>query len=84
MKSDGASCREPQSLSQVTVQPLWKQGADGTYYAHAELRLRGTWLLDVFPLRTRVRVTREERDGQTVLVISVAHPLEQDGGDTQR
>ena len=65
-------------LSQVSVQPLWKQGVDGQQYVYAELRLRGAWLLDTFPLHTRVRVTREERDGQTVLVISAAQ-----GGDFQ-
>jgi hypothetical protein len=78
MKSDRASCREPQCLSQITVQPLWKRAADGTVYAHAELRLRGAWLLDIFALHTRVCVMREERDGQTVLVISKTQ-----GGDSQ-
>ncbi len=80
MKSDR---RERNGLSHVTVQPLWKQGADGTFYAHAELRLRGAWLLDIFALHTRVRVAREERDGQAVLVISADQQVEQEGGDTQ-
>jgi hypothetical protein len=71
--------RERKRLSQVTVQPLWKRAVDGTFYAHAELRLRGAWLLDVFALHTRVRVTREERDGQTVLIISAFQ-----GSDSQR
>jgi hypothetical protein len=68
--------QDTKRLSQVTVQPLWKQAADGTLYAHAELRLRGAWLLDVFTPHTKVRVTREERDGQTVLVIRAAEQLE--------
>ncbi len=73
MKSDGG---ERKGLSHVTVQPLWKRAVDGTMYAYAELRLRGGWLLDVFPLHTRVCVTREERDGETVLVISATQTLE--------
>jgi hypothetical protein len=76
MKSEGG---ERKDVSHVTVQPLWKRAVDGTLYAHAELRLRGAWLLDVFALHTRVRVTREERDGQTVLIISAFQ-----GGDSQR
>ena len=50
MTSEG---QEKKRLSQVTVQPLWKRAVDGTLYAHAELRLRGAWLLDVFTLHTR-------------------------------
>ncbi len=73
MKSDEL---ERKGISHVTVQPLWKRAVDGTVYAHAELRLRGAWLLDIFALHTRVQVTREERDGQTVLVISATQPLE--------
>ncbi len=38
-------------------------------YRGAMLRLRGHWLAEVFPPRTRVRVTREERRGKLVLVI---------------
>ena len=72
---------EKKRLSQVTVQPLWKRAVDGTLYAHAELRLRGAWLLDVFTLHTRVRVTREERDGQTVLVITADQQAEHTGED---
>jgi hypothetical protein len=68
--------RRRKSLSQVTVQPLWKQAVDGTLYAHAELRLRGAWLLEVFAPHTKVRVLREDRDGQTVLVISAADRAE--------
>ena len=67
---------ERNSLSQVTVQPLWKRSVDGTLYAHAELRLRGAWLLDIFALHTRVRVTREERNGQAVLILSTAEQAE--------
>ena len=67
---------EKKRLSQVTVQPLWKRAVDGTVYAHAELRLRGAWLRDIFALHTRVHVAREQRDGQTVLVISAAQQLE--------
>ena len=43
---------------------------DGQQYVHGELRLRGAWLLEIFALHTRVRIAREERDGQTVLVVS--------------
>jgi hypothetical protein len=48
MKSDGPIECESKGLSNVTIQPLWKRGVDGIVYAHAELRLRGAWLLDIF------------------------------------
>ena len=81
MKSDGAIECERKGLSNVTVQPLWKRGVDGILYAHAELRLRGAWLLDIFALHTRVWMTRQERDCQTVLIVSAAQPL--NGCDSQ-
>jgi hypothetical protein len=72
MKTEGSNQREKNRLSQVTVQPLWKQAVDGRQYAHSELRLRGAWLSDIFPPHTHVHVAREEREGQVVLVIRAA------------
>ncbi len=59
----------------VTVQPAWTRDSTGAEYARGELRLRGMWLLDVFPLHTQVQITREERNGKIILVLEALEKI---------
>lgn len=52
----------------ITVQPMGDY-APWLPPKQAMIRLRGKWVAQVFPPYTQLRVTREERRGQIVLVL---------------
>ncbi len=53
----------------ITVQQCWRQEPGDSGYVTGMIRMRGNWVLDVFDLGTKLRVTREERQGKIVLIL---------------
>jgi hypothetical protein len=41
----------------------------GNYTAGAQIRLRGKWVSQIFPIGTKLQITREMRNRKVVLVI---------------
>lgn len=65
----------------ITVQPL---GSCAPWQppTKAMIRLRGKWVAEIFPPYTRLRVTRELRNGELVLVLEPIESALPTGGST--